>query len=357
MTRFKVAIFGAGNIGSALAANLSHGQDVDVTMIEPSEDALDSFSALGLEAETVRPKRSGDIPAAARTADLIVAATPGWAVSGIAEIAVGAKTHFLDFAPLRAEVKNVLGPLAQKRVVLNGCGIAPGLVENIACNLIAECRRVSELTIRVGSLPRFPVNRLGYGQIWDIDALIDEYTKPCEAIRDGNTVMISPLEELEQLRFNGTDYECFTTSRGLSDLSPYRAAGIDRLTFKTLRYPGHLDHMRFLLDDLGLREKRDMLRSLLMNGLPIVKDDELVLFLTAWQKAGARRIEQSQTYRFRPGPDHPFNAMISAASAYAASLIALVKDGQLGQVGFVDHHQIESLTLLKGPFLSRLIAA
>src|SRR5690606_11241892 len=83
--------------------------------------------------------------------------------------------------------------------------------------------------------------------------------------------------ELEELELAGERFEAFTTAGSLDGLMKHFAGRIARLDFKTLRYPGHLDYMQFLLDDLGLAARLDQLRSLLMNGLPTVEEDRVII--------------------------------------------------------------------------------
>ncbi len=358
MVDFRVSIVGAGNIGSALAACLGTAGGFAVEVIDPSEEALDRLRDLNLPVSLHHLGSHEPLANLLKQSDVTVAAVPERAVPAIARAAASAGTHFLDFSPLHADTRQALERLAGERVVLNGCGVSPGLVENIASSLLARCAPVSELTIRVGSIPRLPTNRLGYGQIWDIDGLIDEYTMPCEALRGGERIHLAPLEGKEHVVLDGVTYEGFTTSRGLKDLAMFAAAGVCNVTFKTLRYPGHLEHMQFLLDDLGLKNRRDMLRSLLLNGLPIIEEDELVMFLTAGSARGARKLEASSSYRFRPSPAlGPFNAMTSVAAGYAAGLLSLLRNGDLGERGFLAHHSVSGAGVLENPYLSPLLAA
>lgn len=359
MGDFRVTIFGAGNLGSALAAHLTRGAGgFAVEILDPSEQALDRLRDLDLPvARHLLPHEDSLVPAL-KHSDVVVAAAPEWALPVIARAAASAGTHYLDFSPPRAATIEILAPLARRRVVLNGCGVSPGLVGNIARSLLARCAPAGDLSIRVGAVPRYPTNRLGYGQIWDIDGLIDEYTQPCEALRDGEVASLAPLENLEHVAIDGVTYEAFTTSRGLAELDMFRLAGLRNVTFKTLRYPGHLDHMKFLLDDLGLRGRRDMLRSLLLNGLPIVDDDVLILLLTARGDRGARKVETSVSYRFRRDAAlGPFNTMTSVAAGYAAALLSRLKDGALGASGVVAHREIEVDALMRDRFLAPLLAA
>lgn len=358
MDRFKVTIFGAGNIGSALAAHLSTSSGFAVEVVDPSEQALDKLKGLGLPILAHHLGHHDQMSRMLEDTDVVVGACPERALPAIGRAAKASRTHFLDFSPLHAALKEELEPLSLERVVLNGCGVSPGLVENVTNSLLLRAAPVSDLTIRVGSIPRYPTNRLGYGQIWDIDGLIDEYTKSCEALRDGAVTRIAALEGEEHVVLDGVGYEAFTTSGGLQDVEPLRRCGVKNMTFKTLRYPGHLDYVRFLLDDLGLRTRRDMLRSLLFNALPIIDDDLLIIFVTAVGERGARKTEASLSYTFRPNPAlGPFNAITSVAAGYAAELLSLLRNGDLGTHGFVPHHALSTQTLLKSAYLAPLLHA
>ena len=57
------------------------------------------------------------------------------------------------------------------------------------------------------------------------------------------------------------------------------AGKVGSLDYKTLRYPGHLALMRFLIEDLGLRDKSDTLRTLLQDALPRSLQDKVVVFV------------------------------------------------------------------------------
>ena len=43
---------------------------------------------------------------------------------------------------------------------------------------------------------------------------------------------------------------------------------VDTLNYRTIRYPGHAAIMKALLNDLGLRHRRDLLKDILENALP-----------------------------------------------------------------------------------------
>ncbi len=143
------------------------------------------------------------------------------------------------------------------------CGLAPGFIGIVAHDLAKRLDDVREVKMRVGALPEFPTNALKYNLTWSIDGLINEYCQPCEAIRDGRTQWVQPLEGVEHFSLDGTEYEAFNTSGGLGTLCETLAGKVETLDYKSVRYPGHRDLMKFLLDDLRMSTDRDGLKAML----------------------------------------------------------------------------------------------
>lgn len=355
-SKLKVSIVGAGNIGTALAVTLAQSDEFCVQVLDRSEDALDRLRLLNTKAELRFISHADELQKSLVDRDVVVAAVPARAVDEIAQAAVRANVHYLDFTGMTPQSRELLAPLAAQHAIIKGCGVSPGLITNVAYGLVSDFSPVSDLVIRVGAIPRYPSNRLGYGQIWNVDGLIDEYTLPSAAIRDGQETSLSPLEEYGQLTIDGVIYEEFITSGGIEDLSVFSDLTRHNVTFKTLRYPGHLDYMRFLLDDLGLRNRRDMLRSLLYNGLPVIEDDVLIMAVTVRGNRGHQPTERTVCHRFSPDRTAgPFNALTSVATAYAATLLSMLNRDEIETEGFVSHHKVDVERLLGGPFLKPLI--
>ena len=141
--------------------------------------------------------------------------------------------------------------------------------------------------MRVGALPQFPVDTLKYNLTWSTDGLINEYCNPCEAIREGRLAEVLPLEGLESFSLDGVDYEAFNTSGGLGTLCETLDGKVDRLDYKTVRYPGHRDVMKMLLEDLRLRDRRELLKDVLERSIPITHQDVVLIFVTVsgWRDA------------------------------------------------------------------------
>lgn len=352
MAPMRVIIFGAGNIGTALAGALSTLPNLAVTLADSTDEALDTARGFGIDARFRSGHLPGDLKAMAAGHDMIVAAVPDRTVPHIARLAAETGTHYLDFSRPTAETLATLGPLGGQRAVLTGCGASPGLVETIATGLIRQFSSIEDLTIRVGAIPRHAVNRLGYGRIWNMDGLFDEYLLPSAALRDGKPVTVEPLEGHESLAIDGAAFEAFVTSGGMTEDFADCGVPIRNLTFKTIRHPGHLDYMHFLLDDLNLRKRRDMLKSLLCNGLPVVEDDVVMFFVTARGEAGGRIIERSAFHRLAPVfQAGRFNALTRVAAGYAATLINLLTKGGVTGCGRIAHCDLPASEILESPFL------
>ena len=68
--------------------------------------------------------------------------------------------------------------------------------------------------MRVGALPKFPLQRAWYNLTWSTDGLINEYN-PCEGDRQRRTSRRCQRSRSSSISLDGDDYEAFNTSGGL----------------------------------------------------------------------------------------------------------------------------------------------
>jgi len=132
--------------------------------------------------------------------------------------------------------------------------------------------------LRVGALPQHPHNVLKYSLTWSTEGLINEYGNPCEAIVDGRTVEVRPLEGMEEIEIDGTLYEAFNTSGGLGSLAQSFGSSCESMDYKTIRYPGHCQQMRLLMNDLKLNQDRSTLKRILENAVPQTLQDVVIVY-------------------------------------------------------------------------------
>jgi saccharopine dehydrogenase-like NADP-dependent oxidoreductase len=147
--------------------------------------------------------------------------------------------------------------------------------------------------MRVGALPQYPSNALNYNLTWSTDGVINEYIEPCEAIVEGALIEVPALEEREEFSLDGVTYEAFNTSGGLGTLCETLKGKVRTLNYKTIRYPGHAAIMKALLNDLGLRHRRDVLKDIFENALPATMQDVVIVFVTVSGRKDGRLIQET----------------------------------------------------------------
>jgi saccharopine dehydrogenase-like NADP-dependent oxidoreductase len=158
------------------------------------------------------------------------------------------------------------------------CGLAPGFISIAANELIRHFESVRSVKLRVGALPQHPNNVLKYSLTWSTDGVINEYGNLCNAIVDGQEVDVLPLEGLEEIEIDGKLYEAFNTSGGLGSLAETYGDSVGTMNYKTIRYPGHCEQMRLLMNGLKLNHDRDTLKRILENAVPQTLQDVVIVY-------------------------------------------------------------------------------
>ncbi len=178
--------------------------------------------------------------------------------------------------------------------------------------------------LRVGALPQYVNNALHYALTWSTEGVINEYGNLCHALERGEFVDLQPLQGLESIQLDGLSYEAFNTSGGLGSLAQTYSGKINRLNYKTVRYPGHCEKMRVLMNDLKLNEDRDTLKKILENAIPKTYQDVVLIFVsvTGWKDG----VLSEETYISKCYPRTIADLHWSAIQVTTASSVAAVVD-------------------------------
>lgn len=328
----RVAVIGSGRVGLCLAEMLAATGDYAVVATDCTDEALAAARARGLSVRHVDAARPEELARLMADTDLAVAAVPDRLVPRVAQAAAAAGVHYLDFCEAGGETLAAGAALPGDRAFLTGCGVSPGLVDAVANDLALRLDPGCDLDLRVGAIPARRTNRLGYGLIWSLDGLIDEYTAPCAAIVDGEVASLPALSGRIEFETGGVAYEAFLTAGCVDALAALVGPRVRNLVFRTVRYPGHLDYMQFLLDELGLRARRDLLSTVLRNGLPPADEDAVVMFVRATGTCGDRPCEELFSCRIEPRACEGGHGALSLASAaHAAAVIDRLRSGALAE--------------------------
>lgn len=138
--------------------------------------------------------------------------------------------------------------------IIPDCGLAPGVASIFVENGASKLDAIEEIHIRVGGLPQDPKPPLNYSLIFSVQGLTNEYIEIAEVIRDGKLTKVEPLTEIEEIVFPEPfgKLEAFQTSGGTSTLPKTFLGKVKVLDYKTIRYKGHCEKMKAILD-LGFK--------------------------------------------------------------------------------------------------------
>jgi saccharopine dehydrogenase-like NADP-dependent oxidoreductase len=350
----QVLVVGSGNIGSMLAQLLVDAGDYAVTVADASQGAL-GHATLPAKARTrvLDALNETELAAALADCEAVISAAPFNVTSAIAKGAHRAGVHYLDLTEDVASTKLVKSLASTARAALiPQCGLAPGFISIVGMDLAHRFEKLHELRMRVGALPQYPSNALSYNLTWSTVGVINEYCEPCEAVVGGKLVSTPALEELEHFALHGVQYEAFNTSGGLGTLAETLLGRIGRLSYKTIRYPGHRDIMKTLLQDLRLSERRDLLAELLERAVPATMQDVVVIFVTAIGMKGDRLMQDTYANAIYPEErgGRTWAAIQLTTASAACAVLDLLFAGKLPLKGFVRQEQIKLEDFLTNRF-------
>lgn len=352
-----VLLLGAGKIGRMIATLLTRAGDYCVRIADTSPEALARIEKqVDIETMVINaddPKQLGEALDGVKAVLSALSYRQNPAVARAA-LASGASYFDLteDVATTRI-VREVARQSAPGQVFVPQCGLAPGFISIAANDLASWFDEPQTIQMRVGALPEFPTHALKYDLTWSTDGLINEYCNPCEAILEGKRIELLPLEGHEGFSLDGVTYEAFNTSGGLGTLcDKFESAGLRELTYKTIRYPGHRDLMKFLLQDLRLRERRDMLQQILEFAVPITYQDVVIVFCNVTGLRNGAHVKKSMALKLYPSviEGEVWSAIqITTASAICA-LVDLWAHGKTPTTGFVRQEDINLREFLANRF-------
>jgi saccharopine dehydrogenase-like NADP-dependent oxidoreductase len=339
-----VVVVGAGKIGAMIADMLGMCGDYAVTVIDRSAEQL---AALDTRAPITKTVVDVTDPAAL-VAILagkfaVLSAAPYHLTTGIAEAAARAGTHYMDLTEDVASTRRVkeLAATATSAFIPQ-CGLAPGFISIVAHDLTRAFDRLDSVRMRVGALPQYPSNALNYNLTWSTDGVINEYCEPCEAIVNGTLREVPAMEEREEFSLDGVTYEAFNTSGGLGTLCETLAGRVRNLNYRTIRYPGHCAIMKALLNDLRLRDRRDVFKDILENALPATLQDVVIVFVTVSGLKDGHLMQQTHVGKVysQVMNGHLRSAIQITTAAGICTVLDLLAEGALPTAGFVRQEDI-----------------
>jgi saccharopine dehydrogenase-like NADP-dependent oxidoreductase len=349
----KVLILGTGHIGQTIAELLSSTGDYEVSVADQHAHSLQALSDLPVKTYQMKADDSDEVVGALKCQHIVINALPYFLAAQTAQAAARAGCHYFDLTE-DVHATREIQRIAQgaKQAFMPQCGLAPGFISIVAQHLASQFDDLHELHMRVGALPAFPTNSLKYNLTWSVDGLINEYCRPCEAIRDCQTVELLPLEGLEHFSLDGVEYEAFNTSGGLGTLCDSLAGRVKHLDYKSVRYPGHRHLMKILLEELQLQADQDALKRMMRKAIPTTMQDVVLVFVTAsGYKRGVFVQEVFARKIFADRDAHtPKSAIQITTAAGVCAVVDLFCSGALPQQGFLRQEQVSLPDFLANRF-------
>ncbi len=235
----KIAVLGAGMVGSAIALDLA--KDFHVTSFDLDKLNLKLLKEKNNAIDTVvqNLKELSSYESFLRPFNLVVTAVPGFMGFDTLKTVIGCGKNVVDISFFPEDALQLDALAKEKDVtVIVDCGVAPGMSNYIIGRYNKEMK-IDDFEIYVGGLPVHPKQPFNYKAPFSPIDVIEEYTRPARLKENGTIVTKPALTDLELIEFEGLGMlEAFNTD-GLRSLL-YTMSHIPNQKEKTLRYPGHV---------------------------------------------------------------------------------------------------------------------
>jgi lysine 6-dehydrogenase len=268
----RYAVIGAGRQGTAAAYDLARHGDAECVIladVDPSQAAQAALRVNQLMGKPIASSAALDAadPHAAAAwlrqerIAAFLSAVPYYFNHGLTHAAIQAGAGMVDLGGNTEVVfaQLELSPEAEQAgiSVVPDCGQVPGMGTTLIVYAMEQLDKPVDVFMWDCGLPAHPNPPWNYNLTFSIDGLTNEYAGEAAYIRDGKTVMVPTLDELEMVDFPppiGT-LEAFTTAGGISTAARTFAGKVRTLQNKTLRYPGNYVQLK-TIQQLGLLDLR-----------------------------------------------------------------------------------------------------
>jgi len=354
-----ILVLGAGKIGTLISGLLAESGSYRVQLADSAAGAAEKVvHAHGNENVTAFTLDAGD--SASLTAHVrqhkpvaIVSSLPYFCNVKVAEVARAENLHYFDLTE-DVEVTKAVRKLAAGATTafVPQCGLAPGFISIAANELIQHFDEIKSVKLRVGALPQHPNNVLKYALNWSTDGIINEYGNPCQSIVDGKAVDVLPLEGLEEISIDGNLYEAFNTSGGLGSLGETYGDRVSSMNYKTIRYPGHCEQIRLLMNGLKLNHDRRTLKRILENSVPQTLQDVVIIYAAVTGLQNGQLREENYVNRIYPEAvaGRLWSAIQLTTAAGICSVMDLVLSGTSERSGFIAQEEFSLKDILDNRF-------
>lgn len=254
----KALVLGAGLMGKEAARDLVQSEEVSsVTIadidIKKAERVCQQLYSSKIGAKQVDASNERKLAALMNEHDVVINALFYAFNETVAKTAIQVGVHSVDLGGHIGHITDRILQLHEKAkqagvTIIPDLGVAPGMINILSGYGASKLDELKSIKLYVGGIPVRPEPPLEYNHVFSLEGLFDHYTDPSLIIRDGRKQEIPSLSEIETIYFDRFGpLEAFHTSGGTSTLS-YSYPQLECLEYKTIRYPGHAEKFKLLVD-------------------------------------------------------------------------------------------------------------
>lgn len=333
----SILVIGLGKVGT-LVATLLHETGFQVTGMDNKDHSGLPFGVV--VGDVSRPE---DLASALEGRQGVVSCLPYHLNIGVAQAAHKAGIHYFDLTEDVPTTRAIFEmSTSSKGVMAPQCGLAPGFIGIVGASLTHDFDELRSIELRVGALPQHPSGLLGYAFNWSPEGVVNEYLNDCEVILAGVKRMVPAMGQLETVVINGIRLEAFTTSGGLGTMCDTYEGKVQDLNYKTLRYRGHCDLMKFFFQELHMRNERERAGEILVNAKPPVNDDVVYVHAAVEGRKAKKLFREEFVEAYYPKliAGSEWRAISWTTAASVCAVVEMVARGKLQSQGFVKQEDI-----------------
>ncbi len=239
----RIAVLGAGMVGSAIAIDLN--KSFSVVSADIDREALSRLKANSIDCVHADLSNEQVVRNLIKEVDLVVNAVPGFMGYRTLQTIIESGKNVVDIA-FFPEDSAPLDKLARKKgvIAVTDMGVAPGM-----CNVIFGYHharmKVNSYLCLVGGLPRKRVWPWEYKAPFSPCDVIEEYVRPARYRENGVDVSREALSDPELIEFDKCGTLEAWNSDGLRSLLS-NMPDVPDMKEKTMRWPGHIEKARIL---------------------------------------------------------------------------------------------------------------
>ncbi|CEA01361.1 Lysine 6-dehydrogenase [Metalysinibacillus saudimassiliensis] len=257
----KVILLGAGFMGKAIAKDLVRSEGVnDIVLVDAdcakAQQVAASIASDKLRSVELRFENDEALKEVLQQGDVIINAMFYSHNERIARLAIAAGVHSIDLGGSMAGATDAVFALHEEAkaagiTIIPELGVTPGMTNILTGYGASKLDKVEEIKLYAGDIPVEPIPPIDYIEVFSIERMFDYYSGEAKGIYKWKEQEYPSMSGCEPIYFDEFGVlEAFYTAGGISTLAD-SYPNVKTLTYKTVRYKGHAEKMKLLVD-LGL---------------------------------------------------------------------------------------------------------